>query len=74
MNVKELLYNYHIQKTSQEKPSYSLILPFDRKLVNKKKYNLKGSVMSYFLQEYECQILECMYNYCVKNKPLQKYH
>jgi hypothetical protein len=35
---------------------------------NKKKYNLNGAVMSYFLQEYECQILECMYNYCVKHK------
>ena len=35
---------------------------------NKKKYNLNGAVMSYFLQEYECQILECMYHYCVKNK------
>lgn len=35
---------------------------------NKKKYNLNGAVMSYFLQEYECQILECMFNYCVKHK------
>ncbi len=35
---------------------------------NKKKYNLNGAVMSYFLQEYECQILECMYHYCVKHK------
>jgi hypothetical protein len=35
---------------------------------NKKKYNLNGAVMSYFLQEYENQILECMYNYCVKHK------
>jgi hypothetical protein len=32
---------------------------------NKKKYNLKGSVVSYFLQEYENQILETMYTYCV---------
>jgi len=35
---------------------------------NKKKYSLNGAVMSYFLQEYENQILECMYNYCVKHK------
>jgi hypothetical protein len=35
---------------------------------NKKKYNLNGAVMSYFLQEYECQILESMYKYCVKHK------
>ena len=35
---------------------------------NKKNYNLNGAVMSYFLQEYENQILECMYLYCVKHK------
>lgn len=28
-------------------------------------YNLKSSVLSYFLQEYECIILECMYNFLV---------
>ena len=35
---------------------------------NIKNFNIKGSVCSYFLQEYESRILECIYLYCVKNK------
>ena len=35
------------------------------------KENLKGSVVSYFLQEYECQILETVYLYCVKNRYIE---
>ena len=34
----------------------------------KKNYNLIGSVVSYYLQEIECQILETIYNYCVNKK------
>ena len=33
---------------------------------NVKSYNLKGSVCSYFLQEYENQILETIYDYCIQ--------
>ena len=32
------------------------------------KYNLKGSVCSYFLQEYESRILEAIYLYCKENE------
>lgn len=39
-----------------------------KELQNKKNYNKTGSVVSYFLQEIECQILEIIYNYCTKNK------
>lgn len=31
-------------------------------------YNKKGSIVSYYLQEYENQILECMYKYLVSKK------
>lgn len=31
-------------------------------------YNQIGSVVSYYLQEIECRILETIYKYCVKNK------
>ena len=31
-------------------------------------YNLNGSVCSYFLQEYECRILETIYQYCLHQK------
>lgn len=34
---------------------------------NIKQFNKTGSVCSYFLQEYENQILETIYNYCVEN-------
>ena len=33
----------------------------------KTEYNLNGSTCSYFLQEYECRILETVFNYCVEN-------
>ena len=33
-----------------------------------KDYNIKGSVCSYFLQEYESRILEAIYLYCKKTK------
>jgi len=38
---------------------------------NKKGYNLIGSVVSYFLQEKECIILETVYNYCIENKLIE---
>jgi hypothetical protein len=31
-------------------------------------YNADSSTFSYFVQEYECRILECMYLYCKANK------
>lgn len=31
-------------------------------------YNQIGSVVSYYLQEIECRVLETVYKYCVKNK------
>jgi hypothetical protein len=33
-----------------------------------KDYNQIGSVVSYYLQEIECRILETIYKYCIKNK------
>lgn len=52
--------------------------PNIKKLIEKRKsdknikdYNLVGSVCSYFLQEYECQILETIYNYCVENNIIE---
>lgn len=33
-----------------------------------KKNNIVGGTVSYILQEYECQIIECIYNYCVDKK------
>ena len=35
---------------------------------NIRNYNMKGSICSYFLQDYECKILETIYNYCVENR------
>ena len=37
-----------------------------------KDYNIKGSVCSYFLQEYESRILEAIYLYCKENKIIEK--
>lgn len=34
-------------------------------------YNPDSSTFSYFVQEYECRILECMYLYCKANKYIQ---
>ena len=39
-----------------------------RKEDKDKNYNLVGSVVSYYLQEYESRILEAIYLYCVDNK------
>lgn len=39
----------------------------NKELKQKKSYNMVGSVVSYFLQEYEVRILECLYNYCIEN-------
>ena len=35
---------------------------------NKKPHEIKGSICSYFLQNYECKILETIYLYCVDHK------
>ena len=37
----------------------------DKHIIN---YNIKGSICSYFLQDYECKILETIYTYCIENK------
>ena len=39
--------------------------------LEKEKENIKGSLISYYLQEYECQILETVYLYCVKNRYIE---
>ena len=36
------------------------------------KYNLNGSVTSYYLQEWESRILEVMYRYCLEKKYIHK--
>ena len=56
------------QKISDKNPLLVELVKKRKNDQNKKNYNLNGAVMSYFLQEYENQILECMYNYCVKHK------
>lgn len=38
---------------------------------NKKNYNEIGSVVSYYLQEIECRILETIYIYCIDNKIIE---
>ena len=38
---------------------------------NKKNYNKYGSVVSYYLQEYEIRILESIYSYCLDNNYIQ---
>jgi len=43
-----------------------------KKEEQKRKYNEKGTVCSYHLQEYECQILEAVYLFCVKKKYITK--
>ena len=35
-------------------------------------YNLNGSVASYYLQEYECRILETIYQYCLQKEYIKK--
>lgn len=39
-----------------------------KKSNNETQYNKIGSVVSYFLQEIECEILETIYNYCIENE------
>ena len=56
------------QKISDKNPLLVELVKKRKNDQNKKNYNLNGAVMSYFLQEYENQILECMYNYCIKHK------
>lgn len=38
----------------------------------KKEINLGASVLSLFLQEYECRILECIYTYCIKERVIRE--
>jgi phage/plasmid-associated DNA primase len=43
------------------------ILEIAEKIKEDDSYNINGTVCSYYLQEFEAQILEIMYLYCVKN-------
>lgn len=36
--------------------------------IKSKKNNIVGGIVSYILQEWECQIIETIYEYCVENK------
>lgn len=73
--------NLFIKKFSEELNKIGKIIIKDNpeldKIVEDKKakrdnelgYNKKGSIVSYYLQEYECRILECIFKYMV-NKNL----
>ena len=37
------------------------------KLSQNDNYNENGSIISFYLQEYENQILECIYSFCIEN-------
>ena len=39
----------------------------NKELKQKKNYNKMGSVVSFYLQEWEIRVLECLYSYCIKN-------
>ena len=54
-NMKVL--GYQIEKNKIEK--------------EKEDYVLENSILAFFLQEYECRILEAMYLYCKKNKIIE---
>ena len=49
-------------------PKLSKTIQKNKEEQNKKEYNIKGSVCSYFLQEYESRILETIYFYCYEKK------
>ena len=49
-------------------PKLSKVIETKKEEQHIKDYNIKGSVCSYFLQEYENRILECVYLYCIENK------
>lgn len=59
------------QKINDANPDLVKLVMKRKKKQNKALYNLQGSVMSYFLQEYENQILECMFDYCIKHKYIE---
>lgn len=44
------------------------IIDNKKKDLNINEFNKIGSVISYYLQEYECQILETIFKYCIDNK------
>ena len=48
-------------------PKLCKVIQANKELKSIKHYNIKGSVCSYFLQEYESRILECIYLYCMAN-------
>lgn len=50
--------NQHLEKLLKDK----------REKQKSKKTNFVGGVVSYVLQEWECQIIEIVYQYCVENK------
>jgi hypothetical protein len=55
-------------KISNENKELNKLIEKRKKKQNKEKYNYIGSSVSYFLQEIECEILEIIYNYCIRNE------
>lgn len=51
----------------EKNPKLQKMIKKRKELQKKEKYNEKGSVVSYFLQEIENRILEHIYDYCVLN-------
>lgn len=68
----ELKANETIKNLDKELKYISSLITRDNEIIqndvreNNKK-NIKSSVMSFYLQELECQILQNIYNYCVEN-------
>ena len=58
----------HIEKAN---PVISKEVAKNKFLKNKKYYNKIGSVVSYFLQEIEIRVLECIYKYCCEQGYIQ---
>ena len=56
------------QKICDANPEISKIVKKRKEEQKKKDYNLVGTVVSYYLQEYECRILEAIYLYCIEKK------
>jgi len=58
-------------KIVDENKELNKLIDKRKKKQNKEKYNNIGSCLSYFLQEMECEILEVIYNYCIRNEIIE---
>jgi len=61
-----------IDHNPELKEAYSKRVNYYKKLKMDEKKNEKGGIVAYFLQEIECQILETIYDYCIKKKYILK--